>query len=78
MDLTPIAKLLIITGVVLVVIGAVLLALSKASPLGLGKLPGDITVKRDHFTFYFPVVTCLLISAVASLVLWVISRLMKK
>ena len=37
--------------------------------LGLGRLPGDITIKRENFSFYFPVVTCLLISAVLTLLL---------
>jgi len=41
-------------------------------------LDGDLTIKRDHFTIYVPLATCLVISAVATLVLWVISRLMRK
>jgi hypothetical protein len=78
MDVTPFAKLLIITGLALVVIGALLLALSKISPLGLGRLPGDITIKRDHFTLHLPIVTCLLISAAGTIILWIVSRLLKK
>ena len=40
----------------------------------LGKLPGDIRVERENFHFYFPLVTCLLISALLSLVLWLFSK----
>jgi len=39
-----------------------------------GRLPGDIVIRRDNFTFYFPIVTCLLISAVLSLILWLVNR----
>jgi hypothetical protein len=41
---------------------------------GLGRLPGDIVVRRDNFTLYFPIVTCLPISAVLSLFLWLVNR----
>jgi hypothetical protein len=42
--------------------------------LGLGHLPGDIVIRRDNFSFYFPVVTCILISLVLSLVFWLANR----
>jgi len=41
---------------------------------GLGRLPGDIHVRGKHFSFYFPVVTCLLLSAVVSLAIWLFRR----
>ena len=41
---------------------------------GLGRLPGDITVQKDSSTFYFPIVTCLIISAVLSLLAWLFRR----
>jgi hypothetical protein len=40
----------------------------------LGRLPGDIHYSRGHFTFYFPVVTCLLISAILTLLLWLLRK----
>jgi hypothetical protein len=49
------------------------LALSKPE-MGLGRLPGDIVIERDNMTFYFPLMTCLLLSIVFSLILWVVSR----
>jgi uncharacterized membrane protein YczE len=63
------AKLLIIIGVVLVAVGV-------AMKLGLpiGRLPGDIVVKRDHTTFYFPIVTCLVVSAILTLLAALIRR----
>jgi len=59
-------KLLIIIGIVIVVLG-LLLALGGHIPF-LGKLPGDILIKKDGITFYFPVVTLLLISLVLTLI----------
>ena len=44
------------------------------SKLGLGRLPGDIRIEREGFTFYFPLVTGLLVSAVISLVLWLLRK----
>jgi hypothetical protein len=42
--------------------------------LGLGRLPGDIAIERSNFTFYFPIVTCLIVSVVLSFILWLINR----
>ena len=65
-------KLLFILGLVLVVAGAVLW---KTGGLGgLGRLPGDIFVQRGGSTFYFPLVTCLVVSAVLSLLAWFFRR----
>jgi hypothetical protein len=62
----------------LIVIGALLLLAGLAWPwlsrLGLGRLPGDIRIETDQGVFYFPIVTCLIISAVLSLVIWFIRR----
>lgn len=66
--MNPIGRLLILAGLILLAAGLLLL-LSDKIPW-LGRLPGDITVKRDNFTFYFPLATCILISVVLSLILW--------
>ncbi len=66
-----IARFLVLLGVVLVVAGLLWPLLVKT---GLGRLPGDIVVERDGFTLYIPLVTSLLISAVVSLVLWLLQR----
>jgi hypothetical protein len=65
------SRRLIAIGLVLVVIGLLWPWLSK---LGLGRLPGDIAIERGNFTFYFPIVTCLIVSIVLSLVFWLMNR----
>jgi len=62
----PVAKLLIIGGIVLVVIG--LLWQLGGRFLPLGRLPGDIVVEKENVKFYFPVVTCIVLSIVLSLI----------
>jgi hypothetical protein len=52
----------------------VIVSLGEKLPIRLGRLPGDIIIRGKHSVFYFPLVTCLLISAVLSLVLWLINR----
>lgn len=64
-------RVLIGIGVVLLILG---LALFVFGRMGLGKLPGDIVVRRGNFTFYFPLVTSILISVVVSLLLWLFRR----
>ena len=71
-------KFLVIAGVLLVAVGLLVMVGTKLSFLGLGRLPGDIIYKGKHGTFYFPVITCLLVSALLTLVLWVISLLTKR
>jgi hypothetical protein len=68
-----VGKFLVIVGVVLVAVGLFLMNASKFSFFGLGRLPGDIAFKGKNVQFYFPIVTCLILSAVLTLVLWVIS-----
>ncbi len=50
------------------------LALTAFGGLGLGRLPGDLVYRRGNFTFYFPIVTSILLSIVLSLLLWLIRR----
>ena len=65
-------KLLIASGIVLIVIG--LLVSAKGGFPFLGRLPGDIRIERENFSFYFPLGTCLVISAVISIVMWLFRR----
>jgi len=58
-------------GVALVVVGLLWPWLGR---LGLGRLPGDILIERGNFRFYFPIVTCLIVSGVVSLILWFLNR----
>ena len=69
----PLGRLLIAAGVVLVLLGIVVIALGKLH-LPLGRLPGDIVWRNKNSTFYFPVVTCILLSIIGSLLLWFFSR----
>jgi len=69
-------KWLVIGGVVLVALGALLL-LGARLPFRLGRLPGDIAVEGRRGSFYFPVVTSLLLSAALTLILWFIGWLRK-
>lgn len=64
-------KWLITLGIVLLVLG---LAWPIVAKLGLGKLPGDIVVKREGFTFYFPLTTSILVSLALTLILWIFRR----
>jgi ribose/xylose/arabinose/galactoside ABC-type transport system permease subunit len=64
-------RLLVTLGVVLVAVGLLWPLVQK---LGLGRLPGDIVVEREHFRFYFPLATSILVSVVLTLVLWLLRR----
>ena len=65
-------KFLVMIGAVLVVLGAILW--SGFAPKWLGHLPGDIRIEREHSAFYFPIVTCIIISIVLSLLFSIFRR----
>lgn len=65
-------KLLIHIGIILIIVGIILVTGNK---INLGKLPGDIVIKRENFTFYFPVMTMILVSVLISLVLFIVNKL---
>ena len=58
----------------LVAAAGVIISLGERLPVRLGRLPGDIIVRGKNSVFYFPLVTCLLISLVLSVVLWFVNR----
>jgi hypothetical protein len=70
--MTELGKILMVCGGMMLVVG-VLLTLSGKIPW-LGRLPGDIIIQRDNFSFYFPLTTCLLLSVVLSLIVWFLRR----
>jgi DUF2905 family protein len=75
MDLDSFGKLLLGLGGLLLLIGALLVFGGRLPGIAaLGRLPGDIFIKRDNFSFYFPLTTSLLISIILSLMLWLIFR----
>jgi hypothetical protein len=65
------ARLLIVLGLALLVAGLLWPYLSE---IGLGRLPGDIVIERRNVTLYFPLMTCLLLSVLLSLVFWAVNR----
>jgi hypothetical protein len=66
-------RLLILIGLAFVVLGLVVLALNRLN-FPLGRLPGDVVWRGKNSTLYFPWVTCLILSALASLLLWLLNR----
>jgi hypothetical protein len=64
-------RVLIVLGVALIILGLLWPWLTK---IGLGRLPGDIRVESEHGGFYFPIVTCVVISIVVSILLWLFRR----
>lgn len=65
-------KLLIVIGLLLVFIGLFFVLGGKIP--WIGKLPGDIRVERENFSFYFPLGTCILVSVILSLLFWLFRR----
>jgi hypothetical protein len=65
------ARLLVILGLAILLIGLLWPYLTR---IGLGRLPGDIVIERDNVTFYFPLMTCLLLSLLFSLIFWAVNR----
>jgi hypothetical protein len=70
--LRELGKMLLVVGVVLVCAGA-LLAFGARLPFRLGRLPGDISYHGRNGSFYFPIVTCILVSLALTLILWIIN-----
>ena len=70
--MSELGKMLIVFGIIMAVVGAVL-AFGPKIPW-LGKLPGDFTYRGERFTFYFPLATCVLLSVILSLVLYLFRR----
>ncbi len=74
--LRELGRTLLVLGALLVFIGALLYFGGKL-PLRLGRLPGDIVYRGEHTTFYFPIVTCLILSLGLSVLFWLFGQLRK-
>jgi len=72
----PFSRILIVVGAMMLVVG--LIWEFGGRYLNFGRLPGDISVERENFKFYFPVVTCIVLSIVLSLLMNVIGKWMGK
>ena len=73
MELSGLGRMLLLAGIALALLGAALLLAPRVP--WLGRLPGDIRIQGERSSFYFPLTTCLLLSATISVVLYVLSRL---
>ena len=71
-SMSELGKMLIVFGIILAVVGVILLLAPKIP--WLGKLPGDFTYRGERFTFYFPLATCVLLSVILSLILYLFRR----
>lgn len=71
--MADLGKLLIFLGAILVVLGVALLLLGRTN-LPIGRLPGDIVYRGRHATFYFPIVTCIVLSLVLTVLMYLIGR----
>jgi hypothetical protein len=71
-NFTSLAKIAMIAGAILFAGGALLLLLGRILPLG--RLPGDIRWQQGNFSFYFPIVTCIVLSLLLTLLLNIFSR----
>jgi hypothetical protein len=71
--MADLGKALIFFGAMIAIVGVVVLFASRAN-LPIGRLPGDIVYRGKNSSFYFPIVTCIVLSVVLSLVFWVIGR----
>ncbi|HEY3251609.1 MAG TPA: DUF2905 domain-containing protein [Ignavibacteria bacterium] len=69
-------KYLIVFGIIIIIAGLILMFFPKLN--FFGKLPGDIEIKRDNFTIYFPIVTSVLLSVLLTLLFWIISYFSRK
>jgi hypothetical protein len=72
--LAALGKLLLGLAAILAVIGVLLVVADRFPGLRIGRLPGDISVEREKFRFYFPLGTSILLSVVLTLVLWLLAR----
>ena len=71
--MVELGKFLVLVGVVIIILGAVLLFTGKLN-LPLGRLPGDFVYRGKNTVFYFPLATSLLLSAILSLIFWLVGR----
>lgn len=71
-NISGFGKIIFIAGVIIAVIGLIIMFFNKI-PF-IGKMPGDIVIKKENFTFYFPIVTSILLSIILSLIFYFVRR----
>ncbi len=70
--MAPFGKILLVSGLVLAGVGLLFIFADRIG--WIGRLPGDIIIKRENYTFYFPLATCILISVVLTLLFWLFRK----
>jgi hypothetical protein len=70
--MAPFGKILLVSGLVLAGVGLLFIFADRVG--WIGRLPGDIIIKRENYTFYFPLATCILISVVLTLLFWLFRK----
>ena len=83
LEWTPLGKVLVGIGAAIVLVGLLLMAADRFPGIGglfgwFGKLPGDISYKRDNFSFYFPIATSLVLSIILSLLFFLLGWLFRR
>lgn len=68
------AKLMIVFGIIVAVLGVLLLVFRNSGIPFLGKLPGDIFIQKKNFTFYFPVATSIILSIILTIIFYLLGR----
>jgi hypothetical protein len=71
-EIQHLGKVLVILGIMIIVVGGLLLLSGKLP--WLGRLPGDILVRKKYFTFYFPLATSILLSILLTLIFWLVKK----
>ena len=74
--MADLGKLLLLFGAILLILGAVLVLAGRFN-LPLGRLPGDIVYRGKNTVFFFPITTCIVLSIVLSLVIWIVNRFIR-
>jgi hypothetical protein len=72
-DMSDLGKMLVVMGLLMAAVGALLW--SGFGRGWLGRLPGDVNYSKDNVSFHFPIVTCILISVILSVLMWLFTRL---
>ena len=65
-------KSIITIGIVLIIVGVIMTMVGKIP--GVGKLPGDILIKKENFSFYFPLTSCILLSIIFSVIMYLLGK----
>lgn len=71
-NISGLGKMIFIAGIIIAIVGLIIMFFNKV-PF-IGKMPGDIIIKKDNFTFYFPIVTSILLSIILSLIIYFLRR----